>query len=237
MVRHSRINRPLQWGIIAPPFSDAFVQWAQTGKFSAKDLFNTIAEEALRAAYRMAVVAPLGGIFDTIFGAIGSALAGGIATTSAGTPMIGDFPTPTGLTAFAHGGGVIGSDTLPIRMVDPRVFDGASRYHRGGIVGGVGDVPIWSQAGEGVFTPGQMRSLALVSAAKPTVNVAVNVRNTAPGTRASADVRREPGGDLSLDIVIEQVEAGMARRIGRSEGLAPTLEHRYGLNPAAGSFR
>ena len=22
MVRHSRINRPLQWGIIAPPFSD-----------------------------------------------------------------------------------------------------------------------------------------------------------------------------------------------------------------------
>ena len=63
---------------------DAFVEWAITGKFSAKDLFNTIAEEALRAAYRMAVVAPLGGIFDTIFGAIGSALAGGIAATSAG---------------------------------------------------------------------------------------------------------------------------------------------------------
>ena len=216
---------------------DAFIEWAQTGKFSAKDLFNSIAEEALRAAYRMAVVAPLGGIFDTIFDAIGSALAGGIATTSSGTPMIGDFPTPTGLTAFAHGGGVIGSDAFPTRMVDPRVFDGASRYHRGGIVGGVGDVPIWSQAGEGVFTPGQMRSLAPVADARPTVNVAVNVRNTAPGTRASADVRREPGGNLSLDIVIEQVEAGMARRIGRSEGLAPTLEHRYGLNPAAGSFR
>ena len=214
---------------------DAFIEWAQTGKFSAKDLFNTIAEEALRAAYRMAVVAPLGGIFDTIFGAIGSALAGGIATTSSGTPMIGDFPTPTGLTAFAHGGGVIGSDAFPARMVDPRVFDGASRYHRGGIVGG--EVPVVARTGEGVFTPGQMRSLAPVADARPTVNVAVNVRNTAPGTRASADVRREPGGDLSLDIVIEQVEAGMARRIGRSEGLAPTLEHRYGLNPAAGSFR
>ena len=214
---------------------DAFIEWAQTGKFSAKDLFNTIAEEALRAAYRMAVVAPLGGIFDTIFGAIGSALAGGIATTSSGTPMIGDFPTPTGLTAFAHGGGVIGSDAFPARMVDPRVFDGASRYHRGGIVGG--EVPVVARTGEGVFTPGQMRNLAPVADARPTVNVAVNVRNTAPGTRASADVRREPGGNLSLDIVIEQVEAGMARRIGRSEGLAPTLEHRYGLNPAAGSFR
>ena len=98
-------------------------------------------------------------------------------------------------------------------------------------------MPIWARAGEGVFTPGQMRSLALVSAAKPEVHVAVNVRNTAPGTRASADVRRKPGGDLSLDIMIEQIEGGMARNIGRGQGMAPTLERRYGLNPAAGSFR
>ena len=198
---------------------DAFVEWATTGKFSAKDLFNTIAEEALRAAYRMAVVAPLGGIFDTIFGAIGSALAGGIATPSSGAPMIGShvlFPAGPGPVGATHAGGVIGSDTLPIRMVDPAVFDGAFRYHRGGIVGGAGDVPIWSQAGEGVFTPGQMRSLAPVSAAKPEVHVAVNVRNTAPGTRASADVRREASGDLSLDIVIEQVEGSGSRRARRA---------------------
>ena len=69
------------------------------------------------------------------------------------------------------------------------------------------------------------------------VNVAVNVRNTAPGTRASADVRREPGGDLTLDIMIEQIEGGMARNIGRGQGLAPVVERRYGLNPAAGSLR
>ena len=96
---------------------DAFVEWAQTGKFSAKDLFNTIAEEALRAAYRMAVVAPLGDIFGTIF------------------PDL----EPVEVT---HTGGVIGRDTFPVRMVDPRGFDGAFRYHRGGIVGGAGDVPI-----------------------------------------------------------------------------------------------
>ncbi len=115
------------------------------------------------------------------------------------------------------------------------LFDGASRYHRGGIVGG--ERPIVVRDGEGVFTPGQMRNLAPVSEAKPVVNVAVNVRNTAPGTWASADVRREPGGDLTLDIMIEQIEGGMARHIGRGEGLAPTLERRYGLNPAAGSLR
>ena len=130
---------------------------------------------------------------------------------------------------------MIGRDVLPTRMVPTAVFDDAVRYHRGGIV--AGEVPILGRYGEGVFTPGQMRSLAPVSALAPQVNVAVNVRNTAPGTRASADVRREAGGDLTLDIVVEQVEAGMARHIGRGEGLAPTLERRYGLNPAAGSLR
>ena len=216
---------------------DAFVEWAMTGKFSAKDLFNTIAEEALRAAYRMAVVAPLNNILGSIFGAIGGSIFGGtgVATTSSGTPMIGDFPVSSGPTAFAHGGGVIGRDAFPTRMVDPAVFDGASRYHRGGIVGG--EMPIVARSGEGVFTPGQMQALTPIPDVKPTVNVAVNVRNTAPGTRASADVRREPGGDLTLDIMIEQVEGGMARHIGRGEGLAPTLERRYGLNPAAGSLR
>ena len=217
---------------------DAFVEWAQTGKFSAKDLFNTIAEEALRAAYRMAVVAPLNNILGSIFGAIGGSIFGGtgtVATTSSGTPMIGDFPVTSGPTAFAHGGGVIGRDAFPARMVDPRAFDTATRYHRGGIVGG--ERPIVARSGEGVFTPGQMQALAPVPDARPVVNVAVNVRNTAPGARASADVRREPGGDLTLDIMIEQIEGGMARHIGRGEGLAPTLERRYGLNPAAGSLR
>ena len=217
---------------------DAFVEWAMTGKFSAKDLFNTIAEEALRAAYRMAVVAPLNNILGSIFGAIGGSIFGGtgtVATTSSGTPMIGDFPVSSGPTAFAHGGGVIGRDAFPTRMIDPRAFGGASRYHRGGIVGG--EMPIVARSGEGVFTPGQMQALAPVPDARPVVNVAVNVRNTAPGTQASANVRREPGGDLTLDIMIEQIEGGMARNIGRGQGLAPVVERRYGLNPAAGSLR
>ena len=191
----------------------------------------------MRAAYRMAVVAPLNNILGSIFGAIGGSIFGGtrVATTSSGTPMIGDFPVTSGPTAFAHTGGVIGRDAFPARMVDPRAFDGASRYHRGGIVGG--ERPIVARSGEGVFTPGQMQALAPVPDAKPVVHVAVNVRNTAPGARASAEVRREPGGDLTLDIMIEQIEGGMARNIGRGQGMAPTLERRYGLNPAAGSLR
>ncbi len=214
---------------------DAFVEWAMTGKFSAKDLFNTIAEEALRAAYRMAVVQPLNNILGTIFGAIGGGIAGGAGAPTTGGGFGNATPPPMDFYPVGHEGLIVGQPGGGRRRMSSAIFAGARRYHRGGIV--AGEVPILARAGEGVFTSAQMRSLAPVSDAKPTVHVAVNVRNTAPGTQASADVRREAGGDLTLDIVVEQVEGGMARRIGRGEGLAPTLERRYGLNPAAGSLR
>jgi hypothetical protein len=40
-----------------------------------------------------------------------------------------------------------------------------------------------------------------------------------------------------IDVFVEQMEMQMSRKIGRGEGLAPTLERRYGLNPAAGAYR
>ncbi|GAB4387217.1 phage tail tape measure C-terminal domain-containing protein [Albidovulum sp.] len=222
---------------------DAFVQWATTGKLSATDLFNTIAEEALRTAWRMAVLRPLSGLFEQLLGMIGSSLFDG---TSAPGP-VGDFPPPEPVQ-LAHGGGVIGDDRLAERLVSPALFAGAARFHRGGVVGslsglrlssplGGSEVPIVAARGETVFTPGQMRLLGERLAARPEVKVAVNVRNMAPGAEASADWRRDANGDLSLDIVIQQVEGRIARNIGRGDGLAPTLERRYGLNPAAGSFR
>jgi hypothetical protein len=49
-------------------------------------------------------------------------------------------------------------------------------------------------------------------------------------------IRKTVPANLSLDIVVDKVEGRIARNIGRGEGLAPTLERRYGLNPAAGSY-
>ena len=114
---------------------DAFVQWATTGKFSAADLFNTIAEEALRAAYRMAVIKPFSGFLENVFGAIGSSLFGGGGTIqdAGGGPV-----------QIAHSGGVIGIDHLAARSVDPVVFNNAPRFHSGGVVGN--EVPIIAQA-------------------------------------------------------------------------------------------
>lgn len=207
---------------------DAFVQWATTGKVSASDLFNSIAEEALRAAYRMAVIKPFGALFEGIFGSIAGSLFGG----SSG--MVGDFPAP-GPVQMAHVGGVIGSDPLPSRSIHPTVFDNAPRFHGGGVVGN--EVPIIAQRGETVFTPGQMRALGSELGQKPEVKVNVHVDNRAPGTEARAQWRSDGGGGLRLDIIVEQIEGQIARNIGRGEGLAPTMERRYGLNPAAGAYR
>ena len=207
---------------------DAFVEWAKTGKFNAADLFNTIAEEALRAAIRMSVIKPFSGFLDGVFSSIGASLFSG-----GGSAPVGDFPA-AGPVMVAHTGGVIGMDTLGVRSVGSLTFENAPRFHSGGVVGG--EVPIIAKRGEAVLTPGQMRLLGGSLGQRSEVTVKVNVNNRVAGTEAQVQTRRDGSGNLSLDIVVDKVEGRIARNIGRGEGLAPTLERRYGLNPAAGSY-
>jgi lambda family phage tail tape measure protein len=211
---------------------DAFVQWATTGKLSGRDLFNTLAEEALRAAYRIAFAKPLGSLLENLLGSIGSSLFGLFGSDPVGP--VGDFPIETGPVMLAHGGGVLGEDKFASRPIMSSAFAAAQRLHGGGVL--PGETPAILQRGEAVFTPGQLRALGAAIARPPDLNLIVNVDNRAPGTEARADLRREADG-MKLDIVVEQVEGRLARNIGRGEGLAPTLERRYGLNPAAGSYR
>jgi predicted nucleic acid-binding Zn-ribbon protein len=65
--------------------------------------------------------------------------------------------------------------------------------------------------------------------------VQVNIINQAVGTRVSQR-ERETAGGLQIDVLIEQIEGGIARNINRGGGLAPTLEGRYRLNPAASAL-
>ena len=68
-------------------------------------------------------------------------------------------------------------------------------------------------------------------------NVTVNVLNNATGTKARADMNKDSEGNLSLNIIVEQIESSLTRNITRGEGIAPVLEQRYALNPAFGSYR
>ena len=53
----------------------------------------------------------------------------------------------------------------------------------------------------------------------------------------AVEQQQQPDGSTRLDVIVEQMEARMARSISQGSGLAPTLERRYGLNPAAGAMR
>ncbi len=197
---------------------DALVSFVQTGKLDFGSFADSIIADLIRMQIQSSITTPLAGALSSF---VGSLFGGGSSGAAA---------TPT-----AHTGGVIGSDSLASKRVHPSVFNGAPRFHTGGVVGN--EVPIIAKKGEAVFTPGQMQLLGGALQSKPNVNVSVKVDNKVAGAEATASVRRDSAGNLDLNIVIEEVETKMARNIGRGEGLASTLERRYGLNPAAGSYR
>lgn len=68
-------------------------------------------------------------------------------------------------------------------------------------------------------------------------NVVVNVHE-APGTQARVQQGTDAQGNLTLDIVVEQIEGKMASNLARGRSqIGTTMENVYGLNRAAGAFR
>ena len=200
---------------------DALTQFVMSGKVDFNSLANSIISDLIRIQIQRAITLPLANwamdVFSPAGGASGSSGATGVSS------------------AVAHSGGLLGADGLPSRQVDGSVFAGAKRFHTGGLVSG--EVPIIARQGEAVFTPGQLRALGGAVAGRPQVNVEVNVINRASGVETRVEQQQQPDGSTRLDVIVEQMEARMARSISQGSGLAPTLERRYGLNPAAGAMR
>lgn len=212
---------------------DAMVQFVTTGKVDFNSLANSIIADLVRIQIQKMITLPLAGWMSglNLFG--GSSGSNGIG----GAFPAGATDLMSGGTMVAHTGGLIGSDVLATRSVGLHHFDGAQRFHTGGVV--AGEVPIIAQPGEAVFTPGQLRSLggALAKNNPSPVKVLVNVNNHAPGVDARVQTSQQPDGTTRLDVMVEQIEARMSRSINQGVGIAPTLERRYGLNPAVGALR
>lgn len=203
---------------------DALTQFVMTGKVDFNSLANSIISDLIRIQIQRTITLPLANWAMSLF----------TPAASAALPLgSGDL---MGVNAnVAHSGGLLGADGLPSRQLEMGVFAGARRFHTGGLVSG--EVPIIARQGEAVFTPGQLRALGGAVAAKPQVNVEVNVINRASGVETRVEQQQQPDGSTRLDVIVEQMEARMARSISQGSGLAPTLERRYGLNPAAGAMR
>ena len=203
---------------------DALTQFVMTGKVDFNSLANSIISDLIRIQIQRTITLPLANWAMSLF------------TPAASTALPLGSGDLMGVNAnVAHSGGLLGADGLPSQHVDMGVFAGARRFHTGGLVSG--EVPIIARQGEAVFTPGQLRALGGAVAAKPQVNVEVNVINRASGVETRVEQQQQPDGRTRLDVIVEQMEARMARSISQGSGLAPTLERRYGLNPAAGAMR
>ena len=205
---------------------DAFVKMATTGKLSFRDMSNSIIADIARILVRRQITGPLANM-------LGGALSG-VFGGAAG-----------GLFQVAHGGGMVGNP-VAVRRANPMAFVDAPRFHGGGTVPGLrpGETPIVALRGERILTEAQQADTArtiaglaaLAKPAAPSVNVVVN-NNAGAGTQARAQVSQGRDGGLDVEIIVEEIENRMTRNVARGEGMAPMLETRYGLNPAAGARR
>lgn len=208
---------------------NALVSFVRTGKLDFKSLTDSIISDLIRMQIQSSITGPLSMAINSFIGGF----SGSQSTATTGTTAPAYAPEAA-VTAFAHTGGVIGTDSLATGRINPAVFAGAPRFHTGGIV--AGEVPIIAKRGEAVFTPGQLNALGGAINNQPEVKLNINIQNSA-NAQVRTETSRGSGGELNLQVIIEEIEGKMARNVSRGEGLAPTLERRYSLNPAVGSYR
>jgi len=193
---------------------DAIAKWAMGGKVSVGDMVQSMIADFIRLEARMRMmdmykgVGGLGGIFSALFG-------GGSVDTS----------FTSGLGSAASSGGM---------SYSAMSFDGGGYTGRGSRSGGID--------GKGGFNAILHPNETVIDHTKNQTignsNVQIVVNNNAGSdTKASAAARNDGQGNTIIDIVVERVEASMTRKIGQGGGMAPMLERRYGLNPAAGATR
>lgn len=153
---------------------DAFVEWSRTGKLNAGNLVDGIIAEFARLQYRKFIAKPLAGFLE---GVLGSVFGGG--DDGFGT---GDGFGNEDIGLFLHEGGMVGKEATFNRRVSPSVWQGAPRYHGGGLV--TDEVPIIAKKGEGVFTEQQMAALQPAGSGGTTVNYNPTIQIDARTDRA-----------------------------------------------------
>ncbi len=188
--------------------AEAIVDFALTGKSSFSDMVDSMLADLARMMVQQNITGPLAQAAQGInWGSVGSTVAG----------MFG----------FANGGVMTGAGPLPLRA-----------YASGGIA----NSPQLALYGEGARPEAYVplpdgRTIPVTMKGAGTV-VKVDVHNNAgPDTRATATASTDATGNTQIMVMVEKIEGMMGRRIGQGGGLAPMLEGRYGLNPAAGARR
>ena len=174
--------------------AEAIVDFAMTGKSSFSDMIQSMIKDLAKMILYQQIMKPLAGAISSgssgwlsLLGSFASSLFGG-----------GGSSIPAGVGLW-HGGGVVGYDKPQTAFVNPALFAGAPRLHKGLAPD---EYPAILQRGETVTPKGG--SIA------PTINIINNA-----GAEISTDMQEVNGG-IQLDVMIDQVVAKKMGQFGSS---------------------
>jgi len=166
--------------------AEALVDFCLTGKASFSDMIQSMISDMMKMILYQQIFEPLS---KGISGWIGGLFAGG----GGGSTSI-----PAGVGLW-HKGGLVGYDNPQTRFVNPALFAGAPRLHKGLAPD---EYPAILQRGETVTPKG--------GSVAPTINIINNA-----GAEISTDMQEVNGG-LQLDVMIDQVVAKKMGQFGSS---------------------
>ena len=230
--------------------TDALVTGAQTSKDVFKDVATSIVDDILRMYIQAAITKPL---MDALFAFSSYGFGFGTTTTlpATGGPQIntgniakdGGFVTAQGFAAggavdlsnldkMGHVSGPGGSreDKILARLSNGEFVVNAesTRRYRGVLE----EINSNAYASGGHVGKGASAGNYQSKGAAPNVNI--NVYNEAPGTEAEATAEDDGEGGIDVAVMVRTITNQIATDTAKGKGLAPVLQKRYKLNPAAG---
>ena len=175
--------------------AEAIVDFAMTGKSSFSDMIQSMIKDLAKMILYQQIMKPLAG-------AISSGSSGWLSSLASFVGSLfgvgGSTSIPAGVGLW-HGGGVVGYDKPQTAFVNPALFAGAPRLHKGLAPD---EYPAILQRGETVTPKGG--SIA------PTINIINNA-----GAEISTDMQEVNGG-MQIDVMIDQVVAKKMGQFGSS---------------------
>jgi|GEM_PF-2132584 len=205
---------------------DAFVQFAKTGKIQTQDLVDFALRQLFRLAMRLAQGDLTGGGGG---GGIISSLIGGLFGGGSGGGSSAAF-------SLFHEGGDVASGGID-RIAPAALLSGAPKLHSGGLL--PGEKAAILEDDERVLTRAQQQSTADTimglarlagsssGAGTATPNVNVNIYGAKEEPRV--EKRKQPNGDLDIDVIFGQFVRRLNSETSRGEGVAPAIAGRFGL--------
>lgn len=214
---------------------DALVEFTTTGKLSFSDLADSMIRDLVRIAYQAMVVAPLVQSLTGMFGG-GSLIKQALGASNA---AVNAMFTPSAQGNVFSGGSI--SDYSGSVVSSPTTFDfneHLTAFRKGaGLMGEAGPEAVMP------LTRGPDGTLGVRSYTPdfsiPTPEVTVNViNNTGQQVQAQTTAAPDGQGGLNIEVVLDQVEAGMVQRdnAGRSR-FANHLDRTRGLSRAGRLYR